>query len=91
MQLFTSRDEVCGQWAALAEEDHGHMLEDLLAFAARGRPNCSEVSEVHTQDAMLHFLGHFAERLTPHPEVILRTTDMKLRTTRTQLKLLPGM
>ena len=43
------------------------MLADMLAYATRGRQNRDELGKHGTQDAMLHFLGSFAERLTPHP------------------------
>ena len=70
LAAVTSCTESSGQWAALAEADHELMLADMLADSARRRPE-DWLNDQQSQDAMLHFLGGFAERLTPHPEVIL--------------------
>ena len=61
LQRFVGRTESCGQWAALTEADHELMLADMLADSARRRPEDS-LTDQQSQDAMLHFLGGFAER-----------------------------
>ena len=44
-QRFSSRTEVCGQWAALTVEDHELMLSDVLAYANRVHPGCDSLDE----------------------------------------------
>ena len=58
------------------------MLADMLADSARRRPE-DWLNDQQSHDAMLHFLGGFAERLTPHPEVILHMLADVTRSQRT--------